>query len=311
MSPQKTIQIIGSLNIDLITRTPRHPSPGETLTATSFSYGPGGKGANQAVACARLGRSNPNLSKKQISSPTTTSTPSSESASAGDADGDDHGSIRVQMIGAVGADFFGDYVRGELAGNGVDVSAVRKVEGEKTGTAVVIVEEGSGENRILFTAGANGGVVPSSSSSLLDGDEEGNRVEYDFDFEKGKGKKPDLIILQLEIPIATVIAIIASAKEAGVDVLLNPAPAPASSPPSSSSGGQEGGLPKHVYKGLTHLIMNETEAAILSRSLGDQDDQAADGEMGEKSKEGEGEDDWQTLCTRFHNLGVRNVVITL
>ena len=51
---QRSIAVVGSLNIDFITRTPRVPKPGETLTATSFDTGFGGKGANQAVACARL-----------------------------------------------------------------------------------------------------------------------------------------------------------------------------------------------------------------------------------------------------------------
>lgn len=79
MSP-KTITVIGSLNTDLVTLTPRVPTGGETLTATSFSTGPGGKGANQAVACARLSRPNP------------ASTPDHES------------DILVKMIGAVGDD---------------------------------------------------------------------------------------------------------------------------------------------------------------------------------------------------------------
>lgn len=78
--PPKTITVIGSLNIDLVTLTPRVPAGGETLTATSFSTGPGGKGANQAVACARLSRPNP------------ASTPSFDS------------DVLLKMIGAVGDD---------------------------------------------------------------------------------------------------------------------------------------------------------------------------------------------------------------
>ena len=79
----KTITVIGSLNTDLVTVTPRVPAGGETLTASSFSTGPGGKGANQAVACARLSRPNPATAK---------------AASGSDSD------IQVKMIGAVGDD---------------------------------------------------------------------------------------------------------------------------------------------------------------------------------------------------------------
>ena len=79
MAPGKVISVIGSLNIDLVTITPRIPSPGETLTAHSFHTGPGGKGANQAVACSRLSRPKP-----------------TSGASEHDSD------IVVYMIGAVG-----------------------------------------------------------------------------------------------------------------------------------------------------------------------------------------------------------------
>ena len=58
---QRTIAVIGSLNVDFITRTPRIPEPGETLTANSFDTGLGGKGANQAVACARLASEDVNV----------------------------------------------------------------------------------------------------------------------------------------------------------------------------------------------------------------------------------------------------------
>ncbi|KAI4254744.1 MAG: hypothetical protein L6R42_007062 [Xanthoria sp. 1 TBL-2021] len=259
MAP-KTIQIIGSLNIDLITRTPRHPSPGETLTATSFTYGPGGKGANQAVACARLSRSK-NQQQQASSSSSSSFTPTSD--------------INIEMIGAVGTDFFGNYLLDELKASGVDVASVREVEGERTGTAVVIVEEKSGENRILITPGGNASVSPQSIQSSLE-------------------SLPDLIILQLEIPIPTVTAIIETAKQKGVDVLLNPAPAVEN-------------LPRSVYKGLKHLIMNETEASMLSKFLGDGEEEGEEEKRGDRSTP----KNMQDLCERFHALGVTNVVITL
>ncbi|KAL8998601.1 MAG: hypothetical protein Q9169_002352 [Polycauliona sp. 2 TL-2023] len=301
MAP-KTIHVIGSLNIDLITRTPRHPSPGETLTATSFNYGPGGKGANQAVACARLSRSNPKTQPESSSS-------SNSIASSDDAE--DKVDIKVEMIGAIGSDFFGDYILDELKASGVGVGGVRRLGGEKTGTAVVVVEEGTGENRILITGGANASVLPASLASYLrpssnpTSDSRPSNPDLDLDSER-RANKPDLIILQLEIPLLTVISIIASAKQAGIDVLLNPAPAVQ-------------GIPRDVFRGLGHLIMNESEAGILVAGLGDDDDGAGD-EKGDRNneeggkkegKDGEGGKHWQGVCDRFHGLGVRNVVITL
>ncbi|KAL9002900.1 MAG: hypothetical protein Q9180_009938, partial [Flavoplaca navasiana] len=264
----KTIQIIGSLNIDLITRTPRHPNPGETLTATSFNYGPGGKGANQAVACARLSRTK---NQQQQPAPTTSSLTSNSNSN-----------ITIKMTGAVGSDFFGTYLLDSLKSNSVDITSISQKPDTKTGTAVIIVEESSGENRILITPGANGSVSPESIQPSLK-------------------SLPDLIILQLEIPLSTVMAIIELAKDKGVDVLLNPAPAVRE-------------VPRAVYSGLKHLIMNESEAAILSSSLSNEAPISD-----EKRKMGKGDgvfatdpnDNMQDLCTRFHTLGVTNVIITL
>ncbi|KAI4140312.1 MAG: hypothetical protein L6R39_005851, partial [Caloplaca ligustica] len=133
MSTTPTITVIGSLNTDLVTRTSRLPTPGETLTTTSFATGCGGKGANQAVACARLARSSKD---------------------------DNKSCAHVCMIGAVGDDEFEPKLIAELEANGVDASGVQIVRGKRTGTAVVTVEEGTGENRILINPGANSAVLP-------------------------------------------------------------------------------------------------------------------------------------------------------
>ncbi|KAL8894369.1 MAG: hypothetical protein Q9192_004375 [Flavoplaca navasiana] len=263
----KTIQIIGSLNIDLITRTPRHPNPGETLTATSFTYGPGGKGANQAVACARLSRTK---NQQQQHAPTSSSSSNSDY------------NITIKMTGAVGSDFFGTYLLDSLKSNSVDITSISQTPDTKTGTAVIIVEESSGENRILITSGANGSVSPESIQPSLK-------------------SLPDLIILQLEIPLSTVVSIIELAKDKGVDVLLNPAPA-------------VGEVPRAVYGGLKHLIMNETEAAILSSSLSNEaptSDEKREMGKGGGVRATDPDDNMQDLCTRFHTLGVTNVIITL
>ncbi|KAI4272336.1 MAG: hypothetical protein LQ337_005369, partial [Flavoplaca oasis] len=259
----KTIQIIGSLNIDLITRTPRHPDPGETLTATSFTYGPGGKGANQAVACARLSRTK---NQQKQHAPTSTSSSSNSDSN-----------ITIKMTGAVGSDFFGTYLLDSLKSNSVDITSISQTPDTKTGTAVIIVEESSGENRILITPGANGSVSPESIQPSLE-------------------SLPELIILQLEIPLSTVVAIIELARAKGVDVLLNPAPA-------------VGEVPRGVYRGLKHLIMNESEAAILSSSLPTSDEKRKMGKEGGGRMEAQ--KDIQDLCEIFHTLGVTNVIITL
>ena len=116
------VVVIGSLNMDLVMRTPRVPVGGETLHGHEFSTLPGGKGANQAVACARLGGT-------------------------------------VGMIGQVGADGFGDTLRAGLSADGIDVSGVKQASSVGTGVAMILVED-IGQNRIVLAAGANGALTP-------------------------------------------------------------------------------------------------------------------------------------------------------
>ncbi|KAL8735017.1 MAG: hypothetical protein Q9166_001142 [cf. Caloplaca sp. 2 TL-2023] len=239
------ITVIGSLNADLISRTSRIPVPGETLTSKSFSTGSGGKGANQAVACGRLSRSK--------------ATPRST-----------RGEVRVSMIGCVGNDSYGDLLIDNLLDSGVNTKDVHKIAGNEktTGTAIIIVEEDTGENRILINPGVNALMKPGLFTSFGPNTSLGTYL-------------PTLIVLQLEIPVDTVVQVIRDARERGVDVLLNPAPAVE--------------LPKEIYQNLAHLIMNETEAATLSKSMADETPNP----------------NHQDLCERFHGLGVRNVIITL
>lgn len=125
------ISVIGSLNVDLVTRTSRVPVGGETLTAESFDIGFGGKGANQAVACSRLSRT-----QRQAESGETTD-------------------VEVRMVGAVGDDEFADGFLKSLQKDGLKTDGVKVVKGKKTGVAVIIVETGTGENRIMLSPGAN------------------------------------------------------------------------------------------------------------------------------------------------------------
>ena len=121
---QAKIVIVGSLNMDLVIRAQRLPRPGETLAGETFATVPGGKGANQAVAAARLGGS-------------------------------------VAMIGCVGADAYGDQLRAALLTEGVDCQALTSIDGLPTGIASIVVDAAS-QNAIVIVAGANGQLTPAS-----------------------------------------------------------------------------------------------------------------------------------------------------
>ncbi|KAI4870044.1 Ribokinase-like protein [Hypoxylon rubiginosum] len=236
------ITVLGSLNMDLVSYVPHHPLPGETLTSTRFAVSPGGKGANQAVACAKLSRS-------------------SSSGSGSDA------TARVRMLGAVGDDTYGAQLRENLSRHGVDVSGVATPAGLKTGVAVIIVDEPTGQNRIVLS--------PEANHSLL-------ASQFGSPEALGFPPLPDLLIMQLEIPLAAVLAALRLARASRVPVLLNPAPAQA--------------LPDSAYEGLAHLVVNETEAAILG-GVAEAD---LDTEAG-----------LEGVCRTFLGRGVRNVVVTL
>jgi ribokinase len=106
------ILVAGSLNADLVVRTPRFPQPGETLSGEDLHVIPGGKGANQAVAAARHG-------------------------------------AQVSMLGRVGQDNFGDFLLENLKSNEVDTEYVRRSEAS-TGTAIIVVDS-SGQNSIVLS----------------------------------------------------------------------------------------------------------------------------------------------------------------
>jgi len=114
------ILVVGSLNADLVVRAPRFPQPGETISGEDLQVIPGGKGANQAVAAARL-RSN------------------------------------VSMLGRVGKDNFGDFLLENLKANDVDSHLVQR-DDTSTGTAIIVVDS-SGQNSIVLSPGANGKVT--------------------------------------------------------------------------------------------------------------------------------------------------------
>ena len=115
------VVVIGSLNMDLVTRAPRLPRGGETLIGHSFATVSGGKGANQAVAAARLG-------------------------------------ALVSMVGCVGNDDYGVQLRDALLAEQIDCQAVSVVE-DSSGVALIVVDDNS-QNAIVIVAGANGSMTP-------------------------------------------------------------------------------------------------------------------------------------------------------
>ena len=186
------ILVVGSLNADLVVRAPRFPQPGETISGEDLQVIPGGKGANQAVAAARLGAS-------------------------------------VSMLGRVGKDNFGDFLLNNLQSNHVDAQFVQR-DDASTGTATIIVDS-NGQNSIVLSAGANGKVTTA-------------------DVERASFLHHKLLLLQLEIPTLTVLRAAQLAKENGVTVILNPAPAKE--------------IPDELIALTDFIIPNETELSLLT-----------------------------------------------
>lgn len=196
-----TLVVVGSLNMDLVFRAPRAPEAGETLIGYSFTTAHGGKGANQAVACARLG-------------------------------------AKVSHVGRVGADAFGRQLKDALAADGIEVQHISVDAEAATGTAMILVDD-QAQNRIVLAPGANARLAAAHLQEAL------TSIEA-----------AALMILQLEVPLPSVEAAIALARQSRCPVLLNPAPA------------QQ--LPDHVWPAIDYLIPNETEASLLTGvSVGD------------------------------------------
>lgn len=114
------IAVLGSANMDVVTEVPRIPRPGETVLGKTVRRYPGGKGANQAVAAARLGET-------------------------------------VAFFGQVGADVFGEELLAELRNDGIDVMSVDQTSDQPTGLATILVDD-AGENAIAYVPGANAAI---------------------------------------------------------------------------------------------------------------------------------------------------------
>lgn len=216
------IYVLGSINMDMVARVPHMPVGGETLTADKYYVNPGGKGANQAVAIAKLGG-------------------------------------KVAMIGKVGSDETGDALKNNLKAMGVDESMVTRAD-VSSGIAMIIVE--GGENRIILYKGANHSVTKADVDEGL------------------KNAKPgDALVMQLEIPLETVTYAAAVAKQKGMLVLLNPAPAVP--------------LGEELLKNVDIIAPNETETEILTGVGLDSDVHIA------------------LAVKKLYQLGVKRVIITM
>ncbi|PYH63359.1 ribokinase [Aspergillus vadensis CBS 113365] len=185
MAPPQ-ICVIGSLNIDFVTYTPRCPDAGETLTANSLAISAGGKGANQAVACGR--------------------------ASFASKDNQD---ASVYMIGAVGAGdpYYSALLRPTLEGSGVSTTGIQEKTDSQTGSATIIVDEGAGgENRILFVPGANYSGMDNADAVLA--------TTRNIHLEQG------VVVMQGEIPRSTTLDLMKHFNSAfcASHLVFNPAP---------------------------------------------------------------------------------------
>jgi ribokinase len=191
----KMIASVGSIAVDLTVSTPRVPITGENFRAHSLTIGPGGKGANAAAAIARLGAD-------------------------------------ALLVGCVGDDDFGAMALSALDGYGVDIQAVQKRADERTGTAIIMVDD-NGENTILVIIGAN---------SLLTAD----RVEQSL---ANSWADLDLILVDFEIPEEAVAAAVSLGREHGVPVLVDAGPPRRFHP--------------QTWRAATIISPNEAEAAEL------------------------------------------------
>ncbi|WP_421381891.1 ribokinase [Bacillus salacetis] len=187
------ITVLGSINMDLVTSTDKDPDWGETVIGSQFHTNFGGKGANQAVAAAKLG-------------------------------------AKVQMIGAVGNDAFGQDYLEHLKQYGIKTEHIQTIQNERTGVAAITLH--NEENKIIVVPGANAHVTPEV-------------VEK----HKEAIQQSEWLLLQLEIPAESVNKAIEIAHATGTKVILNPAPFQP--------------IPQTWIEKLTYLTPNESEANQL------------------------------------------------
>jgi ribokinase len=250
----KTISVIGGLDYDLIMLANRIPSAGESLQANVYREGLGGKGANTAIATYRSCHKRPSNTHEE---PTTvpidkasTINPAEKRSANLDVPKDDP-EINVRMVGAVGDDTYGPKFILELSRTGIDTSGIITVPNTQTSICFVLLDACTRENRCLFT---------------LDVTANWKKEHFLRPEDLGAGLAPDLVVAQMEIEKSVVEQMIQTAGTVGIDFVLNAAPA------NPTTAG--------LYRWLTHLLVNETEAAVMSGVEVD-------------------EDTWEKVCQKF------------
>jgi ribokinase len=196
MDDRSGVAVVGSINADLAAFGSPLPRPGETVIGSEFSLVLGGKGANQAIAAVRAG------------APT-------------------------YMIGAVGEDMFRDLTLGALADEGVDVSAVRIMDGS-TGIAHIRVDARSAQNDIMIIPNANHRLRPDDVEASL-------RTLHD---------QVSVVLVQLEIPLSVVARVAEVCQACELRLVLDPAPAQV--------------IPAAIWRGVSVIKPNELEAEVLT-----------------------------------------------
>ena len=233
MQRKPRILTVGSFVMDVIATTDRVPAAGQTVYGRDFHMAPGGKGANQALQCARLGAD-------------------------------------VTMMGCVGDDLFGERLLEPMRAAGVHLDHVITRSGVSSGVGHVTLEiqGNTAQNRIVVIPGANRTLTPAEVSWIQQ--------------EIGSY---DLVLLQLEIPLAVNRVVARWAKAAGVPVMLNPAPATE--------------LDDELLGLVTWLIPNEQEASMETHlPLRTEGDQLV-------------EEDLRHIAASLWDKGVAHTVITL
>lgn len=232
MLKKPKILVVGSFMMDLIASTKRAPNSGETVVGLKFQTAPGGKGANQAVQCARLG-------------------------------------AHVTMVGQVGDDAFGKIMTDTAAASGVDVSHVTVDPNESSGVGHITLEvsEHGAQNRITVCPGANFTLTVEDVAWLKD-----RIADY------------DLVMMQFELPMEVIETVARWAHDAGVIVMINPAPAAPMS--------------EQLLSCTTYLSPNEHEAAILAGHTID-------------VSNGINMEDVDIVSKAFQARGVENLIITM
>ena len=233
MQRKPRIFVVGSFVMDVIATTERIPPSGQTVYGKEFHMAPGGKGANQALQCARLGAD-------------------------------------VTMMGCVGDDLFGEMLLETPRAAGVDISRVVVHKGVTSGVGHVTLEvtEHTAQNRIVVIPGANRTLTVDEVAWV-----------------KNEISTYDMVLLQLEVPLEVNLAVARWAKEAGVPVMLNPAPATE--------------LDDELLSLVTYLTPNEQEASMETHLPLGTDEQ------------GLKKDDLQKIAAALWSKGVENVIITL